>query len=210
MSTTPAKKVRARRPAVSEEQIIEIATRMFSEMGFPAISIRDIATACNVNIPSIYHYFADKTDLYDRCCEHAFSRISATLRTTLTGPETAHAHIKRFTTELSEVLLKDNEFRRLLQRELLFSRSKRFEHITTQYFTAEYKTLIKALTEIEGSTGARARAQAFSIYAMVFGMIVLRPTGEIGGARLAMLDNPKKLALFVLESLFPAHDWKAV
>lgn len=206
MKDDTRKRPRTRRAAVSEEEIIKTATRMFSEMGFPAISIRDIATACSVNIPSIYHYFSDKTDLYDRCCEHAFNRISNTLRTTLSGPETAHAHIKRFTTELCEVLLHDNEFRRLLQRELLFTRSRRFEHLTNQYFTGEYKSLIKALTEIEGTAGVRAKA--FSIYALAFGLIVLRPTAELGGARMTILDSPSKLALFVLQSLFPEHDWK--
>ncbi len=209
MSNNPDKKKRARRPAISEDKIIEAATRMFAERGFPAISIRDIAIECNINIPSIYHYFTDKSDLYDRCCEHAFSRISTTLRTTLTSQETAHAHIKRFTTQLCEVLVNDNDFLRLLQRELLISRSKRFEHITAEYFTGEYRTLTKAISDIEGSASG-ARTKAFSIYALTFGMIVLRSTGEIGGARLTMLDKPEKLALFVLQQLFPSHDWKAV
>jgi len=203
------KKPRARRTIVSETQIIEIATRMFAEMGFPAVSIRDIASECKVNIPSIYHYFADKTDLYDRCCEHAFSRISATLRTSLSGSETAHQYVKRFTTELSEVLLHDSQFRKLLQRELLYSRSKRFEALSDNYFTGEYKSLTKALTEIEGSS-AGAKMKGFSICAMVFGLISLRHTAELGGTKLPMLASPAKLAEHVLNGLFPAHNWKKI
>lgn len=207
-SAAAAKKPRSRRAAVSEDRIIATATRMFAERGYPAISIRDIATACEVNIPSIYHYFKDKDDLYDRCCEFAFQQAAATLRATLVGPEDSPVRLKRFAIALCDLLLNASDFRRLLQRELLLPRSRRFEALTSNSFTHEYKLLIPAVGEIAGATGARSRA--FSIYAMVFGLIVLEPIAEYSGAKAAMLDSPAKLAEFVLSSLFPEIAWKNV
>lgn len=209
-SDAPSKKPRARRAAVSEELIIEIAVRLFSERGYPAISIRDIAAACEVNIPSIYHYFKDKDDLYDRCCEHSWTRASRPLHEALAGPEKAAERVKRFVLALCEVLLRDEQFRRLLERELLLPRSKRFEHLTKHHFMAEYKLLIPAVGEVAGIAGAAARARAMSLYALCFGLIVLRPISEIGGAKTAALESPVKLAELVLNSLLPGEDWKKV
>lgn len=206
----PPKKPRARRAAVSEDFIIEIATRLFSERGYPAISIRDIAAACEVNIPSIYHYFKDKDDLYDRCCEHAWTDVSAPLREALTGSDAAAVRLKRFTALLCELLMRAEQFRRLLQRELLLSRSKRFENLTNRHFTAEYKLLVPTVGEVAGIAGASARARAMSIYALVFGLILLQPISEIGGAKASALESPAKLADFVLQTLFPGNDWKKV
>ncbi len=205
-SAAPEK--RTRRAAVSEDFIIQIATRLFSERGYPAISIRDIATACEVNIPSIYHYFKDKDDLYDRCCEHVWTDVSAPLREAITGTEPAAVRLKRFTVALADVLMQAEQFRRLLQRELLLSRSKRFENITNRHFTAEYKILVPAVAEVAGIAGAAARARAMSIYAMTFGLILLQPIADIGGAKSPALENPAKLADFVLQTLFPAQNWK--
>lgn len=196
---------RARRAAVSEELIIERATQLFSERGYPAISIRDIASACEVNIPSIYHYFTDKDDLYDRCCAHAFRRVAETLHKKLESPEPATVRLKRFTIALCD-LLSGEEFRRILQRELLLPRSKRFESLTANHFIGEYKLLIPAVAEI--SDPATARSRAFSIYAMVFGLIVLKPIADYSGAKASMVATPKRLAEYVLESLFPDQTWK--
>ncbi|MGQ0698456.1 MAG: TetR/AcrR family transcriptional regulator [Panacagrimonas sp.] len=205
----PRKKSRLRRAAVSEDFIIEIATRLFSERGYPAISIRDIAAACEVNIPSIYHYFTDKDDLYDRCCEHAWTQASTPLHEALAGTEKSAERIKRFALALCEVL-RDEQFRRLLERELLLPRSKRFENLTNHHFIAEYKLLIPAVAEVSGLSGAAARARAMSIYALTFGLIVLRPISDIGGAKSAALESPVKLADLVLGSLLPGQDWKKI
>jgi AcrR family transcriptional regulator len=202
----PGGKARSRRAAVSEERIIEKATALFAERGYPAISIRDIATACQVNIPSIYHYFVDKDDLYDRCCAHAFKVVSTTLHRKLESSGPATARLKRFTVALCDMLLNGEQFRRILQRELLLPRSKRFESLVADHFIGEYKLLIPAVAEI--SDPAQARSRAFSIYGMVFGLIVLEPIAEYSGAKAAMVARPSYLAEFVLRSLFPDQDWK--
>lgn len=205
----PAAK-RARRPAVSEAFIIENATRLFSERGYPAISIRDIVAACEVNIPSIYHYFKDKDDLYDRCCEHVWREVSAPLRAAISGTEDAQFRLKRFTIVLCNVLLQAEQFRKMLQRELLLSRSKRFENLTNRHFTAEYHVLVPAVAQVAGISEANAKPRALSIYALTFGLILLRPIADIGGASSPALEGSAVLAEFVLQTLFPEQDWKKV
>ena len=209
-ATVPATAKRVRRPAVSEAFIIENATRLFSERGYPAISIRDIVAACEVNIPSIYHYFKDKDDLYDRCCEHVWREVSGPLLAAIAGSEDPRLRLKRFTIVLSNVLLQAEQFRKMLQRELLLSRSKRFENLTNRHFVTAYRVIIPVVASVARLPEEEAKARALSIYALTFGLILMRPIADIGGVTSPALEGSAVLAEFVLQTLFPGLDWTSI
>ncbi|MEP0774596.1 MAG: TetR/AcrR family transcriptional regulator [Acidobacteriota bacterium] len=48
----------------SREQILNAALALFSQRGFRATSVRDIATTAGVSTGSVYHHFADKEAIY--------------------------------------------------------------------------------------------------------------------------------------------------
>ncbi|NJK79093.1 MAG: TetR/AcrR family transcriptional regulator [Chloroflexaceae bacterium] len=53
------------------QQIIEGALRVFADKGFEKATNKDIAQAAGIGSPGlIYHYFADKDDLFQRVLEH--------------------------------------------------------------------------------------------------------------------------------------------
>ncbi|MCH8856927.1 MAG: helix-turn-helix transcriptional regulator, partial [Proteobacteria bacterium] len=45
------------------EDILAAAARLFAEQGFSATSMNQVAEACGVAKPTLYHYFQDKQDL---------------------------------------------------------------------------------------------------------------------------------------------------
>lgn len=47
----------------SRQEIIEVSRQLIQEQGWRAVSIRSVASACNVSVGSIYNYFQSKTDL---------------------------------------------------------------------------------------------------------------------------------------------------
>ena len=51
------------RAAGSKDRIIDVAVDLFSKRGFKGTSIRDIASAAEISIPNIYHYFGNKEGL---------------------------------------------------------------------------------------------------------------------------------------------------
>ncbi|MBC8420687.1 MAG: TetR/AcrR family transcriptional regulator [Desulfobacterales bacterium] len=51
------------RAAGSKDRIIDVAIDLFSKRGFKGTSIRDIASAAEISIPNIYHYFGNKEGL---------------------------------------------------------------------------------------------------------------------------------------------------
>lgn len=48
----------------SREQILQAALNLFSQRGFRATSVRDIAAMAEVSTGSVYHHFADKETIY--------------------------------------------------------------------------------------------------------------------------------------------------
>lgn len=65
---------------VGKEKIIDIAEALFTERGYNAVSIRDIAERCDVTNAALYYYFPSKTALFDEVLEHHASRLDARMR----------------------------------------------------------------------------------------------------------------------------------
>ena len=72
------------------EEILDAATRLFSERGFTETGIDEIGAAIGVTGPAVYRYFDRKEDLLvavlDRAVEHAAGLADAA-RATATSPE---------------------------------------------------------------------------------------------------------------------------
>ena len=64
-------------PVERRELILEEALRLFEENPFSAISMRQIAAACGVNMALLYHYFANKEDLVRATLRHAIDGFVA-------------------------------------------------------------------------------------------------------------------------------------
>jgi len=54
-----------------EDQILDIACRVFGEKGYAATSVADVARAAGISKPLIYAYFDSKDGLHAACVEHA-------------------------------------------------------------------------------------------------------------------------------------------
>lgn len=48
----------------THDQILKVATQLFSEKGFANVSIRDICDEAGVTAPTVYHYFGNKEHLF--------------------------------------------------------------------------------------------------------------------------------------------------
>ncbi|HWJ07924.1 MAG TPA: helix-turn-helix domain-containing protein [Nocardioides sp.] len=54
-----------------EEQILDVAGRVFAAQGFAATSVADIAREAGISKPLIYNYFGSKEGLFARCLGEA-------------------------------------------------------------------------------------------------------------------------------------------
>jgi AcrR family transcriptional regulator len=124
---------------VTREGIIEAAARIFSEKGYHATSMQDIADAVHLQKASLYHHFDSKqeilADILDYALDLINTRLEAVLSQTLSPEEKLHqAMVSYFETiaeyrNLSGVLLLEL---RSLEPELkmqLKSRREKFESL---------------------------------------------------------------------------------
>jgi AcrR family transcriptional regulator len=63
----------AQRKAAREDQLLQIATRLFKEKGYRNTSMQDLADALGVQKASLYYYIESKEELLRRLLEHAFA-----------------------------------------------------------------------------------------------------------------------------------------
>ncbi len=71
---------------MTKEGILEAAARIFSEKGFHATSMQDIAEAVNLQKASIYHHFASKQEILLEILDHALDLINGRLEQVLSQP----------------------------------------------------------------------------------------------------------------------------
>jgi AcrR family transcriptional regulator len=51
-----------------KDQIFEVAQQLFKENGYPATTVRDIATRLNIEAPSLYSHFKSKEEILQAIC----------------------------------------------------------------------------------------------------------------------------------------------
>ena len=82
-STATAPTARARPAAGGEgsatrRRILEIALSLMSQRGVDGTSMRDLASACDLNVASLYHYFPSKRELLEAVLvEHGLLPVNA-------------------------------------------------------------------------------------------------------------------------------------
>ncbi len=68
---------------MTREGILEAAARIFSEKGFHATSMQDIAEAVNLQKASLYHHFSSKQEILFEILDHALDLINNRLEIVL-------------------------------------------------------------------------------------------------------------------------------
>ena len=107
-----------------KELIIKSALSLFSEKGYKGTSVRDIATAANVNVAMINYYFGSKEGLFEKVIEHRASFLKTVFtdlfnNNTLSPIEKVDIIIEK----TIERKFSDPGFHHLLHRELSLGRS---------------------------------------------------------------------------------------
>lgn len=59
--------------------ILRVAQRLFMEYGYRAVTTRQIADACGLTQPALYHYFSDKQELYVAMMHEEVAKMRAAL-----------------------------------------------------------------------------------------------------------------------------------
>lgn len=108
-TTRRKRRPEAPRPAATSDtraRILEVAKSRFAIKGFAGVSMREIATACQLTLPTLYHYFGHKRGLFLACRAAVLDDAAAQVRAALAGND-AHDRVMSATVVLCSLLFGD-------------------------------------------------------------------------------------------------------
>lgn len=79
----------------TRNMIVRVARQLFMELGYRAVSTRQIADACELTQPALYHYFSDKQELYFAVVKESIARTQAGLEHIASQPESVPDRLRQ-------------------------------------------------------------------------------------------------------------------
>ncbi len=96
------RKAQRSRKTVSREEaeetrrtILRVAQQLFMEYGYRSVTTRQIADACGLTQPALYHYFADKQELYVAMAKEELAKTRAALERIANRGEAINERLRR-------------------------------------------------------------------------------------------------------------------
>ncbi len=121
---------------------------MFAESGFADVSMRKLAKAINMSVAAIYHYFPDKNTLYLETVKFAFKDKANNFSEIWRENVSAERKLELFITTFIHELILDQEFHRLIQRELIDANSERMKILAEDVFKEQFLFLLSITKQI--------------------------------------------------------------
>lgn len=140
------------RPASPEgdtrQQILQRAITLFAGAGYAGVSVRDVAAQVGISAAALYHHFPDKQALYLAAMEHAFARNESGILAALESERSPLERLGGFVTGFVALAAGDEEFRRLVQRELLDGDEARLELLAEHVFRQPHAAIVALAREL--------------------------------------------------------------
>lgn len=100
---------------VTRENVLDAALQVFSQYGYSAARLEDIAEAAEVTRGAIYHHFGSKEELYIALVTERSAGINKLAEEILTRTGTPREILRRLLVRLFEYAEEDDEYRALLE-----------------------------------------------------------------------------------------------
>lgn len=189
----------------NREKIINQAARLFSRKGFEGTSMRDVAGAVKVTLPTIYHYFGSKRNLYDETRIEIFSSRSNKHLQKLRAAGTPESRIYNYLLALATDLMGDPLYYSLLHREMLEHDRSSLKRLSQESFKEGFDEMCKVLADM--TIDRPAAKMTMTLYSLLFGLISTMRYGVFLDESLAEYQEPEYLVMLTLERLIPEIDW---
>lgn len=92
----------------TKEKILIVALTLFSQKGYSAVLVNDIAKAVGIKAPSLYKHYKSKQEIFNSCVE-VFSQRMNNVRTKLKLPETSQASVEYKSASMETILYIAND-----------------------------------------------------------------------------------------------------
>jgi AcrR family transcriptional regulator len=125
-----------------------MAIVLFAQKGYSGLSMRQLAQAVDMSVAAIYHHFPDKDALYLESVRFAFSGKEQVFSQVWQSDCSPEEKLGLFIHSLVEVMLNDQNFCRLMQREILEANPERMQLLAQGIFKSQFLLLMQLATEL--------------------------------------------------------------
>ena len=148
---------------------------------------------------TIYHYFPDKQRLYEEAVLFAFSDKEPTFFQVWDGECPAEEKLANFVRVLFEELVRDRNFHRLMQREILEADPGRMQLLAQDIFKEQFMLLLQLAAELAPQRDAHLTA--ISILSLVKHHLEMQPLRQYFPGWKPEHESPEFLAAHVVDLL---------
>ena len=174
---------RGRSPGYDDqrEMILRHAAELFARRGYPATSMNEVAEACGLSKPTLYHYFRDKYNLLVHIADGHVSRLQALVVEVEAKNLEPEARLRELIHRFVEEYAEAHHAHRVLTEDVRFLLPEDSERILGKE-RAVVAAFAHALAQMRPDTEAAGLTKALTM--LLFGMINwmftwLKPDGEL-------------------------------
>ena len=102
-----------------KRDILLVSSKLFAKYGFEGVTMRQIAKESNITLPSIYHHFGNKDELYRAVEAEMYSTHAAKLMDAITSTKNKKDNLRNFILTLVSHLEANPDYLKILQRALI-------------------------------------------------------------------------------------------
>ena len=169
------------------EQILARAAELFARQGYTATSMNQVALACGVSKPSLYHYVRDKYQLLVEIAEDHVGRLKALVELAQRKPLEPQARVRELIGSFLEVYADAQAAHRVLTEDVKFLEAADRERVLDGQ-----REVVAAFAEAIADTRPELRATELHkpVTMLLFGMMNwmftwLQPGGKLTHAAMA-------------------------
>lgn len=181
------------------DAIFKESIPLFAKYGFSGVSIRQVASAVGLSIATIYHHFPDKKALYLSSIEASFKDKAEQLEQALKANGSVEEQLTRFIYSFTVLMAKDQDFRLLLQRELLEADPDRLSVLASSVFLTQFENVLRLAERI--SPNSDSHMTALSMFSLVFYHLEVAPIRAFLPGGRPEHDDPEFIAKHVCNVL---------
>ena len=118
----------------NKSEILAKTIPLFAEFGYAGVSMRKIASTVGVKAASLYYHFPDKQTLYIEALTQTFNEHADLMKKSFTLPDGPEQRLHHLIKNLCLLASENENFIRLLQREILDGDEKRLQLLVDNVF----------------------------------------------------------------------------
>jgi AcrR family transcriptional regulator len=168
------------------DAILDTSANLFSQHGYKAVSIRDIAQACGMTNAALYYHFKNKEDLFLAMLQRDHEQMLVALHEAANGPGDLREDLKRLVAQYAAITCQRRQSFQTLRRDLSNVEDVRGHKLFAEMRSSFMRPLEERLAQAQADGDIRPGDSRF--YARLLHGLIIALTFE------GKSDKPRKVS----------------